>query len=302
MKNTDHIVQLFKQAHINNKLSHLYLLSGPKGSGKKKVSFEVASFLLDQDIESVRRGHINVYFIEPENNTIKVEQIEALQAEFSKTSLVGGYRVFIIEHADMFTIPAANKLLKFLEEPTSTQTIGFLLTTNKERVINTILSRAQNINLPAPTESDLKDKLISLGVSEFEAEILPFLDKNIDTLKALSEDVKIKHLLEAFDGFTQTLIKKESIWLYSDKHLNDIKYDKTYLSYFLQILLVFYLDLFKLSTKEVISIQSFKDRYDQDKINKKQILKNVEQIQNLILKLNFNVNLDLAFNELLLNL
>lgn len=302
MKNIDAIVELFKQAHKNNKLSHLYLLSGPKGSGKKKVSFEVASFLLDQDIDSVKRGHINVYFIEPENNTIKVEQIEELQAEFSKTSLVSGYRIFIIEHADLFTIPAANKLLKFLEEPTSTQTIGFLLTTNKERVINTILSRSQNINLPAPTESDLKEKLLSYGIDPFKAEVLPFLDKDIDTLKELSKDAKIEQLLDVFDGFTKALVENESIWLYSDKYMNDIKYDKIYLSYFLQILLVFYLDLFKRTSKEDVSIQTFSDRYEAYQIKKKKILKNVEQIQNLILKLNFNVNLDLAFNELLLNL
>ena len=302
MKNTDQIVSLFKQAHLNNKLSHLYLLSGPKGSGKKKVSFEVASYLLQQDIDVVRRGHINVYFIEPETTTIKVEQIEELQAEFSKTSLVGGYRIFIIDHAATFTIPAANKLLKFLEEPTSTKTVGFLLTTNKERVINTILSRAQNINLPAPTESDLRDKLLSLGVDHFEAEVLPFLDKNIDTLKLLFEDAKIKHLLYVFDGFIETLVNKESIWLYSDKHMNDIKYDKQYLSYFLQLLLVFYLDLFKMATKEPVSLSSFIERYQNYKLPKKKILKNVEQIQELILKLNFNVNLDLAFNELLLNL
>lgn len=302
MKNTEQIVALFKQAHLNNKLSHLYLLSGPKGSGKKKVSFEVAAYLLDQDIDSVRRGHINVYFIEPETNTIKVEQIEELQAEFSKTSLVGGYRIFIIDHADTFTIPAANKLLKFLEEPTSTKTVGFLLTTNKERVINTILSRAQNINLPAPTESDLRDKLLSLGVNDFEAEVLPFLDKNIDTLKQLSDDTKIKHLLRVFDGFTQALVNKESIWLFSDKHMNEIKYDKQYLSFFLQLLLVFYLDLFKITTKEDVSLKTFYERYEQYKLSKKKILKNVEQIQDLILKLNFNVNLDLAFNELLLNL
>ena len=84
MKNTESIVELFKQAHKNNKLSHLYLLSGPKGSGKKKISFEVSAYLLGQDVESVKRGHINLYFIEPDNNTIKVEQIEELQKSFLK--------------------------------------------------------------------------------------------------------------------------------------------------------------------------------------------------------------------------
>ncbi|MGI6360536.1 MAG: ATP-binding protein [Acholeplasmatales bacterium] len=302
MRNIESIVALFKQAHKNNKLSHLYLLSGPKGSGKKKVSYEVSAYLLGQDVESIKRGHINLYFIEPDNNTIKVEQIEELQKEFSKTSLVSGYRIFIIEHVDLFTIPAANKLLKFLEEPTSVKTIGFLLTTNKEKVINTILSRSQNINLPAPTESDLKEKLLSLEVDSYKAEILPFLDKNIDNLKELCNDPKINHLLEVFDGFTETLVKEESIWLYSDKYMNDIKYDKIYLSYFLQILLIFYLDLFKLNNGEEVSFKSLEERYNNYKIGKKKVLKNIELIQNLILKLNFNINLDLAFNEFLLNL
>ena len=84
--------------------------------------------------------------------------------------------------------------------------------------------------------------------------------------------------------------------------MNDIKYDKIYLNYFLQILLIFYLDLFKLNNKEEVSLQSLTEKYNKYKISKKKILKNIELIQNLILKLNFNINLDLAFNEFLLNL
>lgn len=302
MKNIEHIVELFKQAHKNNKLSHLYLLSGEKGSGKKKVSFEVAAYLLNMDIDSVKRGHINVYFIEPINNIIRVQQIEELQAEFSKTSLVGGYRIFIIDQAETFNIQAANQLLKFLEEPTSSKTIGFLLTTNKDKMIKTIVSRSQNINLPAPTEKDLTDKLMKNGMDQYSAECLPYLDKNTDTLKIMAEEAKTKLLLEVFDGFTTALIKGDSVWLYSDKHLNDIKYDKITLNQFLQLLLVFYLDLFKMHTKEEPAIKTFIEKYQQAKISKKKISKTLDHIQNLILKLNYNVSLELAFNELLLNM
>ena len=102
----------------------------------------------------MEKGHINLYFLEPEGQNIRVEQIQRLQVEFSKTSLVRGYRVFILNRVERLNPASANKLLKFLEEPVNKNIVGFLLTENKDQVISTILSRAQEIYLPAQSEKN----------------------------------------------------------------------------------------------------------------------------------------------------
>ena len=106
----------FNKAIKNNRLSHLYLISGMKVQ-VKELALNVSAILLETTIEELEKGHINLFIVEAKGQNIRVEQIENLQLEFSKTSLVGGYRVFILDQVDKLNQSSANRLLKFLEEP-----------------------------------------------------------------------------------------------------------------------------------------------------------------------------------------
>lgn len=301
MKKHPQIVSMFENSINNDRLSHLYLFNGLKGSGKKTLAHFVASKLFKMDYEELReKGHINLFFIEPDGGSVKTSQIEQLQQEFYKTSLVEGYRIYIIDKVDKLTLKAANQLLKFLEEPVSKVSIGFLLTDNLEMVIDTIKSRSQVINLPAPSETSLTEKLVKEDVDLLMAELIPYLDKNIDNLREMKENANTKLLISNFKEYLEALVKQENMWLFANDHLNDIKYDKEQLNHFLQLLLVFYIDLYNFKEKNELKITSLEETYLRYQITLEELKIQLTNIQEIIKMLNYNVNIDLAFNNYLL--
>jgi DNA polymerase-3 subunit delta' len=102
----------------------------------------------------------NMFIIAPDNGEIRKDAIINLKAEFSRTSLVSGKRIFIIKDSHLLGVSAANSLLKFLEDPASKESIGFLLTTNLENLLPTIISRCGIINLINMDEVKLKEVLV----------------------------------------------------------------------------------------------------------------------------------------------
>jgi len=297
------IVELFQKAIKNERLSHLYLINGPKGTGKKALSFKISALLLKTTEEALQKGHMNLFFIEPQGQTIKKKQIEDLQEEFSKTSLVGGRRVYIMDHVETMTNEASNSLLKFLEEPVSNLTIGLLLTDNLEQVIKTIVSRSQILNLPALREETLTEHLLEEGVTPLKSELLPYLNKDIDVLLQMSKDPTIEIVVNAFDQFVDALISKKNLWIFTDKELTIIKTDKNLMVYFLQMLLIFYLDLYKMLNDEKITIGSYSKKYESLKhYSKEKVQSNLDEIHSLLVRINYNINSDIAFNQMILNI
>lgn len=296
-------LNLFKQAIENGRLSHLYLISGMKGSGKKTLAYNVAALLLNSDVEKTKEGHINLFYIEPQGQNIRVAQIEQLQLEFTKTSLIGGYRVFILDQVDRLNQSSANRLLKFLEEPINKKTIGFLLTENQELVIPTILSRSQIIYLPSKDEFELTKELKEKGIDDLTSELLPFLNKDIDELVALAENENIKVLIEHFKSFTEALLTTDNLWLYVDEHLKDIRYNKEQVQYFLQFLITFYLDIFKIKNNQRVSLISLINKYNELKhINSDILQEKLKKTQDLLEKINYNINVDMAFSQLIIDI
>lgn len=84
--------------------------------------------------------------IKPVNNSIKKEQILELMKAFSNQSIYGTYQIYVIYQAEMLNPSAANTILKFLEEPEK-NIIAILLTNNRYKMLPTILSRCSVITL-----------------------------------------------------------------------------------------------------------------------------------------------------------
>lgn len=296
-------LELFIKAINNNRLSHLYLISGSKGTGKIELAYKVASLLLNAQKESLKEGNINLFFLEPQGQNIKVSQIEQLQEEFSKTSLVAGYRVFILDQVDKLNQSSANRLLKFLEEPLSKETIGLLLTENIELVIPTILSRSQIIYLASKDEFELAAELKENEVEALTSELLPLINKNIDELFKLKDDENIKMLVDAFKGFTKAMVEADNLYLYAEENLKDIRYNKELVKYFLQFLIAFYLDILKIKSNQRVQLVSFIDLYNELKeINSSIIQEKLQKTQELLEKINYNINIDLAFSQLIIDI
>lgn len=106
----------------------------------------------------------DIKYIEPDGKDIKKNQLIELQKDYINKSLLENKRIYIIKDADKLNLSAANTLLKFLEEPVD-DVIAILLTNNRYRIIETVLSRCQVLTLGVENISSDYDDTISQVVS-----------------------------------------------------------------------------------------------------------------------------------------
>lgn len=162
------LAKLFINARKYKRLSHAYLLYGePSSPLLESALFLVKSLECEQDIlscgncPSCKRFaegiHPDFILIDGKDKLIRKTDIDALDDFFSMTALEKNHiSAYVINHVENITEEAINALLKTLEEP-SGNTVAFLTTDNRDKVLPTILSRAQPIEVKSP---DL-DKLLN---------------------------------------------------------------------------------------------------------------------------------------------
>ena len=160
--------ELLAQAIRSSRPSHAYLITGPSQVGKTTLARAFAQALLCETgqgapcggsvdpcrtCQRVAQGRYpDVQFIAAEKNAIQIDQVRALQADAAVAPLEGRRKIFIIQEIERATLPAANALLKSLEEPPP-QVILLLTATRRDQVLPTILSRCQLVGLrPLPLE------------------------------------------------------------------------------------------------------------------------------------------------------
>jgi len=153
--------ELLAQAVRSGWVSHAYLFLGPDHVGKATVAKAFASALVCErgdggpcnEADSCRAcrrtaegRYPDVQVIAAEKNWIQIEQVRNLQIDAAIAPLEGKRKVFVIREIERATLPAANALLKTLEEPPPH--VVLLLTSNRrDLVLPTVLSRCQIIAL-----------------------------------------------------------------------------------------------------------------------------------------------------------
>ncbi|QBP18831.1 DNA polymerase III subunit delta' [Acetilactobacillus jinshanensis] len=179
----------------NNQLSHAYLLCGEPGSGKLALALTITMRLFCKRVDQnypcgkcnecmriTKHEHPDVVLISPRGQSIKIDQIRYLKAEFSKSAVEGNLKVFIINDADRMTVSAANSLLKFIEEP-SGNVVSFLLTNDKSAILPTIVSRTQVVELPSVPKKVFFNELKAADVNPSQYNLLAVLTNDVGTAK-----------------------------------------------------------------------------------------------------------------------
>lgn len=303
----------FKQTILKNRLAHLYLISGPKGSGKSQLVDEVSYLILNQGkpesphlkLQIKERKVSNLMVIEPDGLTIKKEQILLLQSEFSKTALVSGPRIYVIKNIEKIGMNAANSLLKFMEEPLNHSVYGFLLTENLDDVLRTIQSRSQIIYLKSIDEHDLEEELIKLGVEEKVATLAPYLTKNIDEATLLAENPNFLEMIHFIEEVATLWTNKDiSFPLYFANKSGFLIQDRDFFKSFLELLLLYFLDLVHYKAHQEITYKFLRDQIilQSDRMQVKDINAVIEAVQDVLEKQTYFINLDLALEQLIYTL
>ncbi|WKE67384.1 DNA polymerase III subunit delta' [Gallaecimonas kandeliae] len=163
----------FGQWQAQGRLAHAYLLTGPAGVGKGLLADALAQRLLCSNgiacgqchgCHLFRAGtHPDLHRVEPDNGSIKVDAIRALMGPVYGAPLLGGAKVVIMNEADSLNLNAANALLKSLEEPPA-GTFWLLASSRPGQLLPTILSRCQQLHLPAPLEAEALAWLQGQGI------------------------------------------------------------------------------------------------------------------------------------------
>lgn len=148
------------------KLSHAYLLKTNDLNKIIKIVKTIFSLKSPNDNINVLIDegiYPDLKIIEPDGQWIKKEQIINLQSEFKTKSIYNNKRIYIIKNAENLNKSSGNTLLKFLEEP-SEDIIALLMTENKNKVLETIVSRCQYIVLDSNKDQDVNDYSEALSI------------------------------------------------------------------------------------------------------------------------------------------
>lgn len=239
------------------RMSHAYLLEGPYGTGKKNLALWTSCALMClQPLEdgtpceaciNCRRidsnQHPDVVEIKPDGLSIKVEQIRFLKSEFSKSGMESAQKILIIEEAEKMTQGAANSLLKFLEEPDGKVTI-FLLTTAKNRLLPTILSRCQILSFHAGPTTARRQELVKSGVPENRAALFVQLTNDLQQAMEWNNDEWYQGVLPLLWRWISMLQKKDAqSFVFVQTDLMPILKERPFQQRFFDVMILFYREL-----------------------------------------------------------
>ena len=165
-------------AALRTRPSHAYLFHGPAGSGKREAARAFAAELLARDApdpdnakaRALAGVHPDLTWVAPSGAHIMLrgDVDQSVVAAAGHTPFEAGFRVFVLERVDTMDDPAANTLLKTLEEPPS-YVVLILLTDKPTQVLPTITSRCQGVRFDPPAPAQLAERLESHGVAPTSA-------------------------------------------------------------------------------------------------------------------------------------
>lgn len=203
------VIGFFKKSIEMDKVSHAYIINGPEGSGKLRLAKAFAATLQCEKGETdaclechsckqaASGNHPDIICLAREKlNSIGVDEIrEQINNDVEIKPYSSRYKVYIIEEAQLMTVQAQNALLKTIEEPAD-YAVFLLLTTNKEALLQTILSRCVTLNLRPVNSRLIREYLLDqFELTEYEANVCAaFAQGNVGKAEKLANSDKFNKI------------------------------------------------------------------------------------------------------------
>ena len=216
----DHVTTTLKNAIENKKVAQSLLFCGPRGVGKTTCARIVAKMVnnLEWNDPLKNNNDLNIYELDAASNN-SVDDIRNLIEQVRYAPQSGKFKVYIIDEVHMLSNAAFNAFLKTLEEPPS-YAIFILATTEKNKVIPTILSRCQIHDFNRIEIDDIKNRLKK--ISELEG-----VSTEDDALHIIAQksDGALRDALSILDLMITYSTEKKITYDNVIKNLNILDYD-----------------------------------------------------------------------------
>lgn len=164
------IIKTLSNSILNNKITHAYLFTGPRGTGKTSVAKILGKIVNCEKLDGItpcnycvnctqnnNKQNADIIEIDAASNN-GVDEIRELRDKVNLVPSFGKYKVYIIDEVHMLTTAAFNALLKTLEEPPK-HIIFVLATTEPHKIPATILSRCQRFDFKKISINDIKFRI-----------------------------------------------------------------------------------------------------------------------------------------------
>lgn len=215
----EHVTRTLMNEIKNNQLAQAFLFNGPRGVGKTTCARILAKEINKDSIEDKAYDFsYNIFELDAASNN-SVEDIRLLNEQVRIPPQVGKYKVYIIDEVHMLSSAAFNAFLKTLEEPPA-YAVFILATTERHKILPTILSRCQVFTFNRISVADTIKHLQTIGESEdltMEAEALHII--------AQKADGALRDALSIFDQMVSISGDKHVRYADVVKNLNVLDYD-----------------------------------------------------------------------------
>ncbi len=231
----------------HGRLAHAYLFEGDQGTGKAALALWFTKHLFCLDLQDNMpcekcnnclrinsREHPDVVEIEPDGQSIKVDQIRALQSELTKSGFESAKKVVIIHQAEKMNTNSANSLLKFLEEPPANFMI-ILETQSLGKILPTIRSRCQIIHFQGLSTQRLQARLEAEQIPTKTASLLANLTNSYGKAVEISKDewfneardsvIQWFNYLEKNDSQAFIYVQKKLVKTFRDKQQQQLAFE-----------------------------------------------------------------------------
>lgn len=299
--------QILLNCFQSQKIPHAFLLVG---EGNHILAHYIAkSLICEEDILACNEcnechridnhNYADLICIDGKAETIKKGQIEYIQEQFAKSSLEGKAKIYLLENIENATPDAMNSLLKILEEPI--QGIYAIFTCqNLSRVLPTIQSRCQVIQLLPQSKSFLKKQLQNKDISQDDINILTELFHTYEQCEGYIDSEFLDEMkLEVFHFIEDLYFHRENLIINVQTHLLKKYKEKQNIQLFLNMLVLGMKDLFHVKQNMELTYPSFKSLFNRIEDSNDGIIEKIELILNTEFLLETNANIPLLMDSMM---